>query len=63
VQLEKIPPYAKYLSSIGVDAVLGELLYIICSHLSQSQVNVQKVIFVQNSKRTVQSGAMNLPSS
>jgi len=29
VQLDKIPPYAKYLSSIGVDAVLGEFLYII----------------------------------
>jgi len=46
VQLDKIPPYAKYLSSIGVDAVLGEFLYML---LSQSKVTVQKVIFVQNS--------------
>lgn len=29
MQLDKIPPYAKYLSSIGVDAVLGEILHML----------------------------------
>jgi len=55
VQLDKIPPYAKYLLSIGVDAVLGEFLYVICSQLLQSKVTVQKVIFVQNSNCTIRS--------
>lgn len=62
MQLDKIPPYAKYLSSIGVNAVLSEclyMLYVVNCHNPRSLYK-RSCLYITV---TVQSGALNLPSN
>jgi len=62
VQLDKIPPYAKYLSSIGVDAVLGEFLHMLSVVNCHNPRSLYRRSCLYRTV-TVQSGALNLPSN